>query len=195
MAVAPDDFGKFGGALLVGNFGDSRVSAFDPESGRFLGQLEDAQGNALVLNGGFKGPDDKGLWGIAFGKSRDGDGRPVLYFAAGIGDESHGVFGKVTRAEGEGEGEGDHHEGDNGDDHQGDQGGDNHQGDQGDDNGDGHHDDQGGGHPAGDNGPGSGSQDHGHAEDRHAHRAGRRHHGRHGREAVIRVAMTDRRGG
>jgi hypothetical protein len=175
MAVAPDDFGKFGGALLVGNFGDSHVSAFDLESGRFLGQLEDARGNPLVLNGGFQGADTKGLWGIAFG--RDGDGRPTLFFAAGIGDESHGVFGKVTSAEGEGEGGGDHHQGDQGGDnhHEGDQGGDNH-----------HEGDQGG-----DNGPGRGDQHHRHGADR----AGRRHHRRHGRAEVIRASMGDLGGG
>jgi uncharacterized protein (TIGR03118 family) len=54
MTVAPAGFGpdgKLGGALLVGNFGDSRVSAFDLETGRFLGQLSDTQGNPLTSNG------------------------------------------------------------------------------------------------------------------------------------------------
>ncbi len=175
MAVAPDDFGKFGGALLVGNFGDSRVSAFDPRTGRFLGQLADDQGNPLVLNGGFKGPDDRGLWGIGFGNGRGGTDRDTLYFAAGIGDEAHGVFGKVTVAgnEGEGEGEGEgHHEGDNGG------GGDNHQGD---DNGGG--DDR----HQGDSGQGHEDRGHGHGDGRQGDHAARRHHRRHHHAGGIRA--------
>src|SRR5207237_1428108 len=62
MTSAPAGFGDFGGALLVGNFGDSHVSAFNLATGRFLGQLQDAHGQPLILNGGFKGPDSKGLW-------------------------------------------------------------------------------------------------------------------------------------
>jgi uncharacterized protein (TIGR03118 family) len=172
MAVAPEDFGKFGGALLVGNFGDSHVSAFDLKTGTFLGQLEDAQGNPLVLNGGFKSPDDKGLWGIAFGNDHGESGRHTLFFAAGIGDESHGVFGKVTMAEGEGEGEGEgdgHHEGDGGDNNQGD------------DNGgseDNHH--------QGDNAQGQDAQRHRHAAERQAHRR----HRRHGHAGLSRASRT-----
>jgi hypothetical protein len=107
MAVAPDDFGKFGDALLVGNFGDSHVSAFNLKTGRFLGQLEDASGQPLVLNGGFHGPDTKGLWGIGFGKGEGGAGKHTLFFTAGINDEADGVFGKVTRARGEDDDQGD----------------------------------------------------------------------------------------
>jgi uncharacterized protein (TIGR03118 family) len=98
MAVAPQDFGKFGGALLVGNFGDSHVSAFNLKTGNFLGQLQDTKGQPLVLNGGFKGPDTKGLWGIAFGNGQGGAGKHTLFFATGINDEADGLFGKVTVA-------------------------------------------------------------------------------------------------
>lgn len=94
LAVAPAGFGQFGGDLLVGNFGDSHVSAFD-STGQFLGQLTDTGANPLVLNGGFQGPDNKGLWGIAFGT-----GTNDLFFAAGINDEGDGLFGKVTVASG-----------------------------------------------------------------------------------------------
>jgi uncharacterized protein (TIGR03118 family) len=178
MAVAPDDFGPFGGALLVGNFGDSHVSAFDLKTGRFLGQLADAQGNPLVLNGGFAGPDDRGLWGIAFGNDGGGAGRHALFFAAGIGDESHGVFGKVTMAEGEGEGGDNNHEGDgNGD-------GDNHHEGDGGGGGDNHQEGNGGGvgndHHQGDSG-------HGHGADPHAGRTGRRHGRRHGHAGLMRA--------
>src|SRR5262245_13186768 len=75
MAVAPHGFGKFGGDLLVGNFGDSHVNVFNLKTGRFRGQLEDPNGQPLVLNGGFQGPSDKGLWGIGFGNGQGGAGK------------------------------------------------------------------------------------------------------------------------
>jgi uncharacterized protein (TIGR03118 family) len=96
MALAPQDFGKFGGALLVGNFGDSHVNAFDPLTGRFLGQLEDTNSQPLVLDGGFKGSNTKGLWQIGFGNGQDGASTRTLFFTSGINDEMDGVFGKVT---------------------------------------------------------------------------------------------------
>jgi uncharacterized protein (TIGR03118 family) len=96
IALAPDNFGKFSNALLVGNFGDSKVNAFDPKTGAFLGQLSDAQGQPLVLNGGLKEADSKGLWGITFGNGHGGAATNALFFAAGLNDENDGLFGKVT---------------------------------------------------------------------------------------------------
>jgi uncharacterized protein (TIGR03118 family) len=96
MAVAPRGFGKFGGDLLVGNFGDSHVNVFNLKTGRFLGQLEDSNGQPLVLNGGFHGPSDKGLWGIGFGNGEGGAGKRTLFFASGINDEADGLFGMVN---------------------------------------------------------------------------------------------------
>jgi uncharacterized protein (TIGR03118 family) len=95
MAMAPSGFGTFAGDLLVGNFGDSHVSAFDT-SGNFKGQLKDASGNPLVLTGGFQGTDTKGLWGIGFGNGAGGAGATTLFFASGINDENNGLFGMVT---------------------------------------------------------------------------------------------------
>jgi uncharacterized protein (TIGR03118 family) len=104
MTIAPAGFGpngKFGGALLVGNFGDSHVSAFDLKTGQFLGQLSDAQGNPLTLNGGVgSSSGSKGLWGIAFGNGHGGTNPNALYFAAGINNENDGLFGKVTMTDG-----------------------------------------------------------------------------------------------
>ncbi len=118
MAIAPAGFGpggKFGGALLVGNFGDSHVSAFNLQTGQFLGQLSDAQGNPLTLNGGVGSPGSKGLWGIAFGNGQGGTDPNALYFAAGVNDENDGLFGKVTLSDGD-------HDRDDGHDHGHDQG-------------------------------------------------------------------------
>jgi uncharacterized protein (TIGR03118 family) len=108
MAVAPAGYGPdgiFSHALLVGNFGDSHVSAFNLQTGAFLGQLSDASGHPLTLNGGVGGSDTKGLWGIAFGNGRGDASRHTLFFAAGINDESDGLFGKVTLVEADHDGD------------------------------------------------------------------------------------------
>jgi uncharacterized protein (TIGR03118 family) len=81
LVLAPHDFGRFGGALLVGNFGDGTVNAFDPHSGNFLGQVSDAAQAPIQI---------EGLWGLTFGSEGD---RPLLYFTAGPGDENHGLLG------------------------------------------------------------------------------------------------------
>jgi uncharacterized protein (TIGR03118 family) len=96
--IAPAGFGKFGGDLLIGNFGDSHVSAFNIHTGKFLGELQDPDGNPLVLDGGFNGTDTKGLWGIAFGNGQGGAGKDTLFFATGVNDESDGLFGAVNVA-------------------------------------------------------------------------------------------------
>ncbi len=99
MAVAPPGYGpggSFSNALLVGNFGDSHVSAFNITTGNFLGQLSDTGGTPLTLNGGVGGVDTKGLWGIEFGNGHAGASPNALFFSAGINDEGDGLFGKVT---------------------------------------------------------------------------------------------------
>lgn len=84
IALAPADFGEFSNDLLVGNFGDGHISAFDPNSGAFLGQLEDSPGNPIAI---------EGLWALIFGNGVNGGARDKLYFTAGIDDEAHGLFG------------------------------------------------------------------------------------------------------
>lgn len=88
LALAPAGFGPFGGNLLVGNFGDGRINAFDVITGDLLGPLLDDHGNPLAI---------EGLWGLMFGKgSANGGPANALYFTAGPGDESHGLFGTLT---------------------------------------------------------------------------------------------------
>jgi len=84
IALAPTSFGRFGGALLVGNFGNGIINAYDPLTGRHLGTLDDKEGKAIVL---------KGLWGIAFGNGVDAQPADALFYAAGPGDETHGGYG------------------------------------------------------------------------------------------------------
>lgn len=87
LVQAPRNFGKFGGALLVGNFGDGTINAYQPQTGAFLGQLADARGNTIHI---------EGLWGLAFGTDA-----ASLYFTAGPNDENDGLLG-VLRANGAG---------------------------------------------------------------------------------------------
>ncbi len=90
---APSGFGAFGGLVLIGNFGDGTINAFDPVSGEFRGQLEDGKGESIRI---------EGLWDLVFGNGGNGGDPDKLYFTAGIEDESHGLFG-VIRARHEGE--------------------------------------------------------------------------------------------
>ena len=87
LALAPAGFGPFGGALLVGNEDDGRISAFNPTTGAPLGQLLDVNGIPIA---------NTGLWGLAFGTGANGFSPDVLYFAAGIEDEVHGLFGSIS---------------------------------------------------------------------------------------------------
>jgi len=97
MARAPGNFGEFSNALLVGNFGDGRISAFDFDTGDFLGQLADDAGAPLEL---------EGLWALSFGRhwwpngeaidEDDNIGRTsVLYFTAAPNDEEDGMLGYI----------------------------------------------------------------------------------------------------
>ena len=86
LALAPAGFGHFGGALLVGNEDDGHISAFDPITGAFLGQLLDDNGQPIA---------NTGLWGLTFGNGGKGGNPSVLYFAAGINDEADGLFGQL----------------------------------------------------------------------------------------------------
>ncbi|MBC8167901.1 MAG: TIGR03118 family protein [Bryobacteraceae bacterium] len=85
IALAPAGFGAFGGDLLVGNFGDGTISAFDPITGDFTGVLSDANNQPIV---------NEGLWALKFRTA--GNFNPnALYFTAGINDEANGLFGTL----------------------------------------------------------------------------------------------------
>jgi uncharacterized protein (TIGR03118 family) len=92
LAVAPRHFGPFSGDLLVGNFGDGAINAYDPRTGAFRGTLQNKDGNQIKING---------LWALRFGNGVIGTPQTLL-FTAGIGDEDHGLFGEiVVRGSGE----------------------------------------------------------------------------------------------
>jgi uncharacterized protein (TIGR03118 family) len=93
LALAPASFGRFGGDLLVGNFGDGEITAFERESdGTFAprGQLRSASGGVLAIDG---------LWALQFGKGAANNGpTDTLFFTAGPDEESHGLFGTIRAA-------------------------------------------------------------------------------------------------
>jgi uncharacterized protein (TIGR03118 family) len=90
LALAPGNFGDFSNDLLVGNFGDGKINAFDPTSGAFLGTMADNNGISIV---------NEGLWGLKFGNGGNGGATDTLYFTAGIRGndnvEDHGLFGSL----------------------------------------------------------------------------------------------------
>ena len=87
LAHAPADFGRFSNDLLVGNFGDGRINAYDLNTGEFLGQLRDQTNTPITI-------DD--LWGLSFGNDGNAGKHNELFFTAGINDEADGLFGKIT---------------------------------------------------------------------------------------------------
>ena len=84
VAIAPATFGQFANDLLVGNFGDGTINAFDPNTGDSLGALKDANGNNIKI---------PGLWAINFGSGALVD---TLYFTAGPGGQKHGILGSIS---------------------------------------------------------------------------------------------------
>src|SRR6185437_9244108 len=90
MVIAPAAFGDFGGDLLVGNFGDGKINAFDPNTGAFLGALSSPSGSPITIGG---------LWGLAFGNGATAGDQNVLFFSAGSDGEQHGLFGALEAAQ------------------------------------------------------------------------------------------------
>ena len=88
VAQAPADFGVFSHRLLIGNFGDGTIHAFNPVSGRFEGTLLDTTtGEPLTVDG---------LWAIGFGNNATAGSALEMYFSAGPNEENDGLLGKIT---------------------------------------------------------------------------------------------------
>ena len=86
LALAPANFGRFSNDLLVGNFGNGRINAYDPKTGERLGQLKSQAGDPIVIDG---------LWALEFGNDATAGPSNVLFFTAGIDGEMHGLFGRI----------------------------------------------------------------------------------------------------
>jgi uncharacterized protein (TIGR03118 family) len=86
VALAPAGFGRLGGTLWIGNFGNGHIDAYDPMSGRFIDKVRDSHGQAIVIDG---------LWAIKFGNGGNGGSANTLYFTAGPNEEADGLFGSL----------------------------------------------------------------------------------------------------
>jgi uncharacterized protein (TIGR03118 family) len=95
VALAPQDFGFFTHDLLIGNRFGGTIAAFDPTTGKFLGNLLDASSAPIAISG---------LWGLEFdnrgsneaGSEASPSAGPALFFAAGINGYADGLFGTLT---------------------------------------------------------------------------------------------------
>ena len=109
MAMAPADWGQFGGDVLVGQFGSGQIAAFDSH-GKFDGLLRTQDGKPLKIDG---------LWALTFGNGAKNADPEKLYFTAGTNDEADGLFGNLSLTQrpqhGHGE-DGDHGDGKHHDD-------------------------------------------------------------------------------
>lgn len=86
VALAPAGFGDFANALLIGNFGDGTINAFDPITGAYRGTIADGLGHPIV---------NDGLWAIGFRAPGGAFDPNSLYFTAGINGENDGLFGAI----------------------------------------------------------------------------------------------------
>jgi uncharacterized protein (TIGR03118 family) len=91
VVLAPQSFGRFGGAIIIGNFGDGHLNSFDPNMGTFLGQINQPNGGSVII---------PGLWGLGFGNGGNAGSTDTLYFTAGPNGESDGIFGTLTPVNG-----------------------------------------------------------------------------------------------
>jgi uncharacterized protein (TIGR03118 family) len=86
VALAPADWGTFSNTLLIGNFGDGTINAFKPDTGEFVDTIKNSAGAAIAT---------PGLWGIAFGNGARNQPTKTLFFAAGTGGETAGLYGRI----------------------------------------------------------------------------------------------------
>jgi uncharacterized protein (TIGR03118 family) len=87
LDIAPAGFGQFANDLLVGNFGDGTIDAFNLVTDAFVGSLLDVNGHPIVLGD---------LWALINGGGGSGGDPNSVYFTAGVQDEAHGLFGQLT---------------------------------------------------------------------------------------------------
>jgi uncharacterized protein (TIGR03118 family) len=86
VTQAPGNFGTLSNDILIGNFGDGTIQAFDPTSGKLVGTVTNPDGSTFAQSG---------LWGLAFGNGLNAQPTNTLFFAAGPNDEADGVYGRL----------------------------------------------------------------------------------------------------
>jgi uncharacterized protein (TIGR03118 family) len=88
IALAPSDFGEFSNDLLVGNFGNGWINAFNPTTGAFIGTLDLANGTPFA---------EPALWSLDFGIGSSGGTPGVLYFTSGLSlAQTDGLLGSLA---------------------------------------------------------------------------------------------------
>jgi len=87
LVIAPSSFGEFAGDLLVGNFGDGTINAFNLSNNHFDGQLKGSNGQPLSIDG---------LWALTLGNGGNAGSSQSIYFSAGPNEEAHGLFGTIA---------------------------------------------------------------------------------------------------
>lgn len=85
IALAPNDFGPLSNDLLIGNFGDGKVNAYNMSSGAFVDALKTPGGTPIAVDG---------LWAIAFGNDLNSQPHNTLFYTAGPNDEADGLYGR-----------------------------------------------------------------------------------------------------
>lgn len=92
LTLAPSNFGEFSNHLLVGNFGDGSIIAYDldkqPHAGKELRQTD---GKPIIIDG---------LWGISFGNGLNSLDTNAMFFTAGPNGEQNGLFGRIEAVSG-----------------------------------------------------------------------------------------------
>jgi len=86
VVLAPNDFGQFSNDILVGNFGDGKISAWEPDTGKFVDWMKDANNKTIELGT---------LWTLVFGGGTVANPQ-TLYFTTGLVMEQDGLFGTLT---------------------------------------------------------------------------------------------------
>lgn len=87
VAVAPASFGALAGSLLIGNFGNGAINAYNPTTGEFIDKMRNSHGQAIVIDG---------LWSLRIGNGGNGGKTDTVYFTAGPNGEQDGLFGSLT---------------------------------------------------------------------------------------------------
>ena len=93
MAIAPGDFGKFAGDLLVGNFGDGTINAFNLQTDKFVGTLDGVDGKPITIGD---------LWSLTPGNGGMAGSTGEIFFTAGVQNEASGLFGAIAPVHGHG---------------------------------------------------------------------------------------------
>lgn len=84
---AQPGFGEFTNTILIGQFRGFNIAAFNPATGKFLGNLLNPDSSTLLIDG---------LWALRFGNDASAGPASKLFFTAGPNDETNGLFGTLT---------------------------------------------------------------------------------------------------